>query len=75
MNSGISLMKILGGLSKTLSIANQVLPLIKKAKPLLGKGLNIFSDVTNNINNSRAQKNTKNDNKVINNNNSPTFFV
>lgn len=37
MNNGLSLVKIITGLSKTLSIANQLLPLYTQIKPIISK--------------------------------------
>ncbi len=39
---GLSLTKIIGGLSKTLQIANQVIPLYQKAKPMIQNARNIM---------------------------------
>lgn len=40
---GLSLTKIIGGLSKTLQIANQVIPLYQKAKPMISNARSIMS--------------------------------
>lgn len=37
MNNNLSLTKIINGLSKTLNIANQMIPLYKQVKPILEK--------------------------------------
>lgn len=39
---GLSLVKIINGISKTLSIANQVIPIYQKAKPALSNIRNVF---------------------------------
>ena len=43
MNSGLSLTKVLGGISKTLSIANQVIPLYREAKPMISNAKTVLS--------------------------------
>lgn len=45
LKGGLSLTKIIGGLSKTLQIANQVIPLYQKAKPMISNARNLFSIV------------------------------
>lgn len=39
---GLSFTKILGGISKTLSIANQVIPLYQQAKPMIQNARTAF---------------------------------
>ena len=71
--NNLSLLKIINGLSKTINIANQMLPLYTKIKPLI----NNASQTLNNINFSRPRDNTQQITKEIKNtptNNSPTFF-
>lgn len=69
MNNSLSLTKLIGGLSKILGIANQVIPLYKQAKPMLNKSFTFLSNVTDNINKiSNQQKQLKE------NNNKPIFF-
>ena len=43
LTKGLSLSKIIGGLSKTLQIANQVIPLYQKAKPIIKNARSAFS--------------------------------
>ncbi len=43
VSSGLSLTKVLGGLSKTLNIANQVIPLYREAKPMIQNAKTILS--------------------------------
>ena len=38
ITKGLTLTKIIGGLSKTLQIANQVIPLYQKARPMIQNG-------------------------------------
>lgn len=74
MNNNLSLIKIISGLSRTLKIANQVIPLYKQAKPLITKSSEIINNV---IPKNKPNQSTKNTNILINSeesNNSPTFF-
>ncbi len=86
INSGLSLSKVIGGISKTLSIANQVIPLYKEAKPMINNARTIlsvlkgFNSPTNN-NNNKVINSTNNSLKTTNIkpirtiNNKPTFFL
>lgn len=87
VSNTLSFTKILGGLSKTLSVANQVIPLYKQAKPLfnnLSSVKTILSSFTqnNNSKSSTSTTTTKNNSNVqnISSNdetnipNLPTFF-
>ena len=52
MNNSFSLLKIVGGLSKTLNVANQLIPLYKQIKPVLSNSGKILSNLQNiNLNN------------------------
>ena len=42
ITKGLSLTKIIGGISKTLQVANQVIPLYQKAKPIISNARSIF---------------------------------
>ena len=42
---GLTFSKVLGGLSKTLQIANQVIPLYQRAKPVISNARSIFNVV------------------------------
>lgn len=66
MNNNLSLTKIISGLSKTLNIANQMIPLYKQVKPILQK--------TNELITKQPTKQTAENTKVNNQTNSPTFF-
>ena len=71
MNNSFSLIKLIGGLSKTLNVVNQLLPLYKQVKPYVGKAGQFLT----NINNLPIPK--QNFPQKINNqtnNNIPTFF-
>ena len=70
MNNALSLTKIITGLSKTLNIANQLIPIYKQAKPYLNKLSNISLPTP-------TIKQSQNQNNKINNttyDNQPTFF-
>lgn len=69
MNNALSITKIINGLSKTLSIANQLIPLYKQAKPYLNKLSNI-NIPTPNFN--QQPQNQIKENKSYDN--QPTFF-
>ena len=43
VSSGLTLGKVISGLSKTLSLANQVIPLYKQAKPMISNAKTILS--------------------------------
>lgn len=66
MNNNLTLTKIISGLSKTLNIANQMIPLYKQVKPILQK--------TNELITKQPTKQTTENTKVNNQTNSPTFF-
>lgn len=74
MNNTFSITKIIGGLSKTLNVVNQLIPLYNQVKPYLSKA----NKFMNNINNfSLTQTTPPKTNQVENKqspNNLPTFF-
>lgn len=80
MNNTPSILRILNGLSKTLNIANQMIPLYKQVKPLItnsGKILNNINNLNLNNNINKTQNTTQDTNQVIKNNKKeigPTFF-
>ena len=61
--SSLSLPKILNGLSKTLGVVNQAIPLYKQAKPMIQKGRTLFK-LASEIN--KPTTTTKSQNKVNN---------
>lgn len=88
VSSGLSLTKVIGGISKTLSIANQVIPLYREAKPMIQNAktiLSVLKDVGKPSN--KNKENIKNNIDISNNNNksvrkipatqnnSPVFFL
>ena len=82
VSSGLSLTKVLGGISKGLSIANQVIPLYQQAKPMIQnarKVMNVLGELkkTNNISKTTVDvKNVKEktESLKIQSTNSPVFF-
>lgn len=82
MNNGFSMLSVLNGISKTLNIANQMIPLYKQIKPIVANSSRIFSNFKSlgsnmNINNGVKDKingNSMESVKTSYNVNSPTFF-
>lgn len=78
MNNGLSLVKIITGLSKTLSIANQLLPLYTQIKPIISKKNDLKSSlqtINNKLNKIKSlPPQDVSTIKVIKNNGGPTFF-
>lgn len=78
MNNGLSLVKIITGLSKTLSIANQLLPLYTQIKPIISKKNDLKSSlqtINNKLNKIKSlPPQDVSTIKVTNNNGGPTFF-
>ncbi len=85
--SGLSFGKVLGGISKTLGVVNQIIPLYKEAKPMINNArtaLNIIKDfgtsTTNKVmtNTEKNLKPIKEKIKSVSNNvniqKGPTFF-
>ena len=71
MNNNLSLIKIINGLSKTINIANKMLPLYNQIKPIIINS----SKALNNINiNTKSNKVTNDNPQKKVNNNLPTFF-
>ena len=80
--NGLTFGKVLGGISKTLSIANQVIPLYQQAKPMINnaktilevlKGLKSDNKTTTLVKEIEPQD-IKENTISIRSNNSPTFF-
>lgn len=84
---GLTLPKILGGISKTLGVVNQVIPLYKEAKPMIANARNAlslvkeFSNTATNRVITHTKQNTlpikeKINNTIANSSNTgPTFFL
>jgi hypothetical protein len=81
ISSGITLAKVLSGLSKTINIAKEVIPLYESVKPMIGSAKNLpkilnslnrgskVSESTKEVNSSTIK--TTIESSLINN---PTFF-
>ena len=85
LSNSLSFGKILGGLSKTLSIANQVIPLYQQAKPIignLGSTMSVLKSFalssgkeTNKVQKSTAKIKEIDQTQTISIANPPTFFM
>ena len=86
ITSTLSLSKIIGGINKALSIANQAIPLYEQLKPILKNGRKLI-DIVSIMNKKEDKEEKKEENKETkiiketttkkeesNNNNLPTFF-
>ena len=88
--SSLGITRMIGRINKTLSFANQVIPLYVKAKPMIANAksaMNVvktFMEQTKNNNSNNKTETIKNNNlssiekddiKTPKNNNLPTFFV
>lgn len=85
-SSGLSLGKIISGISKSLSVVNQLLPLYREIKPVIGNAKTILSTLkevgsvkaisSQKIINQSDPNNTKDTsiNESISSNNQPVFF-
>ena len=63
IGSAFSLTRVLGGTSKGLSIANQVIPLYQQAKPMIQNARKVIS-VLGELNKSNNNSNNTNNNKT-----------
>lgn len=73
MNNGLSLIRIISGLSKTLNVARQLIPLYNQVKPIINNSSKILEGI-NNFNLHKPIAKTENKEVLINNSNNPTFF-
>lgn len=82
MNNNLSLIKIIGGISKTLNVANQIIPIYKQVKPIITNSSKYLSQFQNSILNSKTpiKEQSFNDTTLNNQNassiqnNGPIFF-
>lgn len=85
VSNGLTLGKMVSGISKSLSVINQLIPLYKEIKPVLGNAKTILGTLKEigNSGNSNPPKTEKNKvttqkkedfNKEIISNNAPIFF-
>ena len=73
---GLDIGKIIGGINKTLEIANKAIPLYNQVKPIL-QNASSLTNIIKIINTPDNKTNTKkeiNETKKVSNNNLPTFF-
>lgn len=79
-----TLTKFLGGISKTLNVANQLIPLYNQARPLISNARNILGVLktmntkesgTLAITNNSEKKESASDSISYTNVNNPTFFI
>ena len=91
VRSGLTLSKVIGGVSKTLNVANQIIPLYMQAKPMISNARNAFkiakgilstpstSNTSQNVNvaSSNKEKPTtiKEEQPTIVSTNNPVFFL
>ncbi len=86
LNNGLTLTKVIGGLSKTLGIAKEIIPLYKEAKPMLKNARTIMSVLKDMNTNSKPPKNNFSSNNLAKTKktsltspnykvNSPRFFL
>lgn len=73
MNNAFSLTKIIGGLSKTLNVVNQLIPLYNQVKPYVGKANKLMSNINNLSTKQKSNTQTVQPKTQIQNN-LPTFF-
>ena len=66
--TGLSFTKVLSGISKTLNVAGQVIPLYKEAKPMINNAKTIFGVLK------EVGKGNSKEIKTVSNN-SPKFFL
>ena len=72
VRSGLTLTKVIGGMSKTLNVVNQLIPLYKEAKPMLSNAQNAFKIAKEFMTYSSPK--TKNETSLPSSNR-PVFFV
>ena len=91
VRSGLTLSKVIGGVSKTLNVANQIIPLYMQAKPMISNARNAFkiakgilstpstSNTSQNVNvalsNKEKTTTIKEEQPTIVSTNNPVFFL
>ena len=84
--TGLNFTKVLSGISKTLNVANQVIPIYKEAKPMINNAktiLGALKDIGKNNNKTTSSNNSNNVSikkeetpiKDISSSNAPRFFL
>lgn len=79
INSTLTLGKVINGISKSLNIVNQVIPIYMQAKPMITKAKDAFKvlkivNTPTTVNNSVIQQKTVDSETAVAKLNSPTFF-
>ena len=79
LNRGFNLIRMLNGLSKTLTVANRVIPMYQKAKPMISNARTLINTLKNiNIvdsNDIKKENKVKKEPKSISSSNNPIFFA
>lgn len=70
MNNGLSMLSVLNGLSRTLSVARQIIPLYKQIKPIVANS----SKLLDNFKSMGMKNNNNTNNKSVSNNNVKNVF-
>ncbi len=73
MYNNFSFLNIINGLSKTLNIANQMIPLYKQVKPLITNSNKILNNLQN-LKNKQVEPAKTNSTPIVKQLNTPTFF-
>lgn len=80
MNGNLSLLKIISGLSRTIKVANQMLPLYNQIKPIISNGNQVINSISKKIQTAPPPPKQKVQQEYIptqtqqTNTNLPTFF-
>ena len=76
-SGGLSFLKIINGISKSLSVAQQIIPIYEQTKPMVRSARNLISSFKN-INKTTFKSNPKQTKKATtvsySSSNNPTFF-
>lgn len=73
---GLNIAKIINGLNKTINIANQVIPLYIKAKPLITNATSKIDTLKTLLAQIPSPKPTiKKEEKIVSSSNNPIFFL
>ncbi len=78
--TGLTFGKVISGITKTLGVANQIIPIYKEVKPMISNAKNMFSIVkefgglSKNANNNAMQNTSVIKNDISSNSNNPVFF-
>lgn len=73
MLSGLSLIKILSGLSRTIGVARAIIPIVSGIKPVVSKGIDLINK-SNSVNKNVIYSNNVQNNNPTSTHIGPTFF-